>query len=334
MLWRLLPFVIPLILAASDPDTATAPKVLHRVEPRYTRDARANGIQGTVVLEVVVDKQGQAASVTVLSPIGFGLDSRAVDAVRQWTFRPAMRGGKPVEAPVTVDVKFRIFRRRFDPSAEDRRSQFNLAVDAIHRQRQERQPPAAETVDIIRKLAAQKYPPAMYLYGKLLEAGDGVPQDRDQALRLIMEAARANYPSAMFDIGRMMLEGRRLPKDPERGLELVRSAAILGNRRAQFFLGVEYLTGYELPRDPSRANQNFRLCAAVGETSCQVQLAKLLLESAPHEERDYLQAIAWLELAAEQRNDEARLILAGQHKPLSEREASLVSKLKSQLVQK
>jgi hypothetical protein len=46
-----------------------------------------------------------------------------------------------------------------------------------------------------------------------------------------------------------------------------------------------------------------------------------------------LQAIAWLELAAEERNDEAKLILADQHTPLSAEEISRVKKLKSQLLQ-
>src|SRR5882724_8184061 len=106
----------------------------------------------------------------------------------------------------------------------------------------------------------------------------------------------------MFDIGRMMMEGRRLQKDPDKGLELVRNAAILGNRRAQFFLGGAYVTGNEVPKDPDRANQNFRLCATVGESPCQVQLAKLLLQNAEKGERDFIQAVAWLELAAERRN--------------------------------
>ncbi len=322
MTWRrLFPIALPLVLAAADPDAAPKPKILHRVEPRYTREARVMGVQGTALLEVLVDEQGNPADISVLSPIGFGLDRRAVEAVRQWTFRPAMREGKPVPATLTVDVKFRIFRRRFDPSADDRRNQFNLAVEAVHREHQSGEPVHLDTVEAIRKLAAQKYPPAMYLYGKLLEAGDGVEQDRGRAFRLVIEAARANYPSAMFDAGRMMMEGRRLPKDPEKGLELVRSAAILGNRRAEFFLGVSYLNGDELPRDAGRANQNFRLCAAAGETPCQVQLAKLLLQNSPCEERDYLQAIAWLELAAEERNDEAKLILAQRRAPLSPQQA-------------
>jgi TonB family protein len=312
----------------SSADRIAPPKILHRVEPRYTREARALGIQGTVLIEVVVDETGNPRDVTVLSPIGFGLDSRAVDAVRQWIFAPGLRNGTPVQTTTTVEVKFRIFHRRFDPAAEDRRNSFNLAVDSIQRKRQ-----TAETLETIRKLAQQKYAPAMYLYGKLLEAGDGFAQDRELAFRLVIEAAEKGHPAAMFDTGRMMMEGRRLPKNPDKGLELVRNAAILGNRRAQFFLGVAYLSGYGVPKDAERAHQNFRLCAAVGETPCQVQLAKLLLQNAG-EERDLLQAIAWLELAAEDRNDEARLILDQERTPLSPKQISWVNKLKTQLVER
>jgi TPR repeat protein len=172
------------------------------------------------------------------------------------------------------------------------------------------------------------------LYGKLLESGEGMARDQDAALRFIAEAAEKGYPSAMFDIGRMMLEGRRVRKDPEKGLELMRNAAVQGNRRAQFFLGVAYASGYGVPQDTERAHQNFRLCAAMGETPCQVQLAKLLLQNAPREERDFLQAIAWLELAAADRNDEAKLILDQEHATLTEKQVSWVNKLKMQLVQK
>jgi TonB family protein len=310
------------------------PKVLHRVEARYTREARANGIQGTVLIEVTVDETGKPENVSVLSPIGFGLDSRAVDAVRQWSFRPGMKDGRPVRSVTTVEVRFRIFHRPFDPTADGKRTSFNLAVDALQRARHNKEPPDAETLDTIRKLAQQKYAPAMYLYGKLLEAGDGVAQDRDAAFHLIAEAAEKGYPSAMFDIGRMMMEGRRVQKNPEKGLELMRNAAIQGNRRAQFFLGVAYQSGYGVPQDTERAHQNFRLCAAEGETPCQVQLAKLLLQSSAREERDFLQAIAWLELAAADRNDEAKLILDQEHAALTEKQISWVNKLKTQLVQR
>lgn len=332
-MWRSLLFTLQL-LSVNRTGDVSPPKVLHRVEPRYTREARANRIQGTVLIEVAVDETGKPDNVSVLSPIGFGLDSRAVDAVRQWSFRPGLKEGRPVRCVTTVEVKFRIFHRRFDPAADERRTSFNLAVDAIQRNRRAKEHPDAETLDTLSKLAQQKYAPAMYLYGKLLEAGDGVAQDRDAAFHLIVEAAEKGYPSAMFDIGRMMMEGRRLQKNPEKGLELMRNAAVQGNRRAQFFLGVAYASGYGVPQDTERAHQNFRLCAAMGETPCQVQLAKLLLQSAAREERDFLQAIAWLELAAEDRNDEARLILDQERAALTEKQVSWVNKLKAQLVQR
>ena len=72
----------------------------------------------------------------------------------------------------------------------------------------------------------------------------------------------------------------------------------------------------------------------MGETPCQVQLAKLLLQNTTREERDFLQAIAWLELAAEDRNDEARLILDQEHAALTPKQVSWVNKLKTQLVQR
>ena len=104
MIWRFLLLAVPACILSIAGAAAgrvsldrTNPKVLHRVEPRYTREARANGIQGTVLLEVVVDETGKPAEVSVLSPIGFGLDGRAVDAVKQWTFQPGMKAGHPVD---------------------------------------------------------------------------------------------------------------------------------------------------------------------------------------------------------------------------------------------
>jgi TonB family protein len=304
------------------------PRVLHRVEPHYTPEARRKLIQGTVLVEVVVDERGKPAAVSVLSPLGFGLDDHAVEAVSHWTFGPAMDHGKPVRATSIVEVNFRIFHHWFDPSREERRTSFNLAVDEIQRNRRTEQ-----TSDVIRNLALQKYPPAMYLYAKMLEAGDGFERDPNLAFLIILEAAAKHYPAAMFETGRRMIEGRRLPKDQEKGLELVRNAAILRNRPAQFYLGTAYANGEIVPRDPDRAIQYFRLCAGAGETPCQVQFAKLLLDRPDRQERDLVQAVAWLQLAAERENAEARLILDQQHIALSAKEVSWVNKIKPQLMQ-
>jgi TonB family protein len=330
MTWR---YVLGVALLAplgtgGDPAATTPPKVVHKVDPLYTREARRAGIQGTVLLGAVIDEHGIATKLNVLSPLGFGLDGRAVEAVSQWQFEPGKQGGQPVETTAIVPVDFRLFHRWFDPKPEEHRTSYNLAVEAIQEHKRDDQ-----TLDTIKDLARQKYPPAMYLYGKLLEAGDGFWQDREQALRLIVEAANQNYPAAMYDTGRMMMEGKRLPVDTEKGLELMRNAAVLGNRRAQFHLGVAYEHGRDVPQNLDRARQYFRLCAGLGEALCQVRLAKLLLERSAQRERDVVQAVAWLELAAEHGSMQAKMMLDEQRYDLSEQQIFWIAKLKPQLLQ-
>jgi TPR repeat protein len=138
----------------------------------------------------------------------------------------------------------------------------------------------------------------------------------------------------MYDTGRMMMEGRRLPIDTEKGLELMRNAAVLGQKRAQFHLGVAFETGDGVPQDLNEARQYFRLCAAAGEPPCQVKLAKLLLERPGRQERDYIQAIAWLQLAAEHGSMHARMMLEDQHPDLTAKQISWIEKLKTQFVRK
>jgi TonB family protein len=309
----------------------SAPKAIHKVDPRYTQQARRAFVQGTAVLEVVVDEHGLPARISTISPIGFGLDDRAQEAVSQWVFKPGRKDGKAVKTVTTVTVDFRLFHRVFDPAAEERRTSYNLVVEEIQTHRR-----TDRTLETIQNLAQQKYPPAMYLYAKLLEAGDGFPRDPDHALRLIVEAAERNFAAAMYEEGRMLLEGRRLPQDQDKGLELVRNAAVLRNRPAQFYLGAAYERGDGLPQSPDQARQYYRLCALQGETICQVRLARLLLDrqldQGNREDRDYLQAIAWLELADERGDPQARLLLDQERTSLSAAQIDWVNKLKAQFV--
>jgi periplasmic protein TonB len=86
----------------------TPPGLLREVKPDYTEEARQRGIEGQVVLEVVVRSDGSVGNVRVLRGLGAGLDQRAADAVRQWRFSPARRQGAPVDVMVEVEVEFRI----------------------------------------------------------------------------------------------------------------------------------------------------------------------------------------------------------------------------------
>ena len=61
----------------------TAPRILSKKEPEYSNAARADHIQGTVVLEIVITEEGRVTGVTTISPLGFGLDERARAAVEK-----------------------------------------------------------------------------------------------------------------------------------------------------------------------------------------------------------------------------------------------------------
>ena len=86
----------------------TPPQIVREVKPDYTDDARRRGIEGDVVLEIVVRRDGSVGEVKVLQGLGGGLDRRAIDAVRQWKFSPAKRFGTPVDVLVEVAVEFKL----------------------------------------------------------------------------------------------------------------------------------------------------------------------------------------------------------------------------------
>lgn len=84
------------------------PKRLHYVEPQYTEIARKVRREGVVILETVIDTEGRVQDVRVLKDLGFGLTESAVEAVRQWTYEPALLNGKPVAVYFNLTVNFRL----------------------------------------------------------------------------------------------------------------------------------------------------------------------------------------------------------------------------------
>ena len=80
--------------------------VLARVQPAYTEIARRARIQGIVVVETIIDTQGSVTDVRVLKSLPMGLSESAVDAVKQWRFRPATLDRRPVSVYFTLTVKF------------------------------------------------------------------------------------------------------------------------------------------------------------------------------------------------------------------------------------
>lgn len=87
----------------------SAPIPIYKPEPAYSEEARKAKYQGTVVLWIVVDAQGNVADCRVVKPLGLGLDEKALEGVKVWKFKPAMRNGTPVPVRVMVEVSFRLF---------------------------------------------------------------------------------------------------------------------------------------------------------------------------------------------------------------------------------
>jgi TonB family protein len=87
----------------------SAPQVIFAPDPEFSDDARRAKYQGICVVALIVDAQGNPQHVRVVRPLGMGLDEKAVKAVRQYKFKPAVYHGHPVPVEVNVEVNLRIY---------------------------------------------------------------------------------------------------------------------------------------------------------------------------------------------------------------------------------
>jgi TonB family protein len=83
-------------------------KVISKVEPQYTDEARKAKWQGSVTLNVTVDETGKPADITVAKSLGMGLDEQAMLAVWQWRFQPTLLNNMPVKVQTQVEVPFKL----------------------------------------------------------------------------------------------------------------------------------------------------------------------------------------------------------------------------------
>ena len=117
-------------VAVDDKVTAPGePKIVHKVDPAYPADARADKVQGLFVIELVIGKDGAIKDARVVSsapteerlkeldpkkgtPAALEGDSRlaaaALDAVKQWRYEPILKDGKPVDFRATVTINFKL----------------------------------------------------------------------------------------------------------------------------------------------------------------------------------------------------------------------------------
>jgi periplasmic protein TonB len=89
-------------------DDVTLPVPVRTVKPGYTAAAMDAHIEGKVILDVVVLDDGKVGEVSVTESLDkeYGLDTQAVEATKQWLFKPGTKDGKPVAVRVAMEMTF------------------------------------------------------------------------------------------------------------------------------------------------------------------------------------------------------------------------------------
>jgi TonB family protein len=85
------------------------PIPIRTVRPDYTREAILNKLEGDVVVEVVVRRDGTVDQLRILKSLDPGLDQKAIEAAREWRFLPGKLKGQPVDVLVDIVVAFRLY---------------------------------------------------------------------------------------------------------------------------------------------------------------------------------------------------------------------------------
>src|SRR3954447_24231465 len=82
-----------------------APVAIVHVDPVYPQEARQESVSGGVILETVIDHTGAVKDIKVLKGLPHGLSEAAVDAVKQWVFKPATINGEAVDVVFNLTLK-------------------------------------------------------------------------------------------------------------------------------------------------------------------------------------------------------------------------------------
>jgi TonB family protein len=87
----------------------SAPSVIFDPSPEYSEEARKAKYQGTSVVSLIVGPDGLPRDIHISRSLGLGLDEKAIEAVKQWRFKPAIKDGKPVAVEISVEVDFHLY---------------------------------------------------------------------------------------------------------------------------------------------------------------------------------------------------------------------------------
>ena len=89
-------------------EEVTRPEKISGAPPVYTEIARKSGVEGTVIVEAIIDEHGDVTHTRILKGLPMGLDRAALKAVQTWKFKPARLEGQPVRVYYTLTVNFQV----------------------------------------------------------------------------------------------------------------------------------------------------------------------------------------------------------------------------------
>jgi TonB family protein len=87
------------------------PKAVYTPEPEFSDEARRKHVEGVVVLKLTVSENGDVTDAVVTTGLGYGLDEKALEAVRRWKFKAPLKDGQPISTTVNVEVSFHLFNQ-------------------------------------------------------------------------------------------------------------------------------------------------------------------------------------------------------------------------------
>jgi TonB family protein len=112
----------------------TDPRLIHKVDPAYSDIAAQARISGTVLLSLTVSPEGLPTDIRVVRSLGYGLDEKAIEALRLWRFEPATdQDGTAVPVDCSVEIRFRLSS---SPAPASRASRYTPGLpgsDGVHR---------------------------------------------------------------------------------------------------------------------------------------------------------------------------------------------------------
>ena len=87
----------------------SAPKPLETPDPEYSEEARDERIMGTLCFSLIVREDGSPSDIYIQRGIGYGLDEKAIETLKQWRFTPGVKDGKAVPVQIPVSMTFRLY---------------------------------------------------------------------------------------------------------------------------------------------------------------------------------------------------------------------------------